>query len=157
MELLETDCIVGMQDMGAAGIACSTSEMSAKGEHGMKINLDKVPTRQDDMLAWEMLCSESQERMLVVVKKGHEADMIRIFDKWDIHCEQIGEVTEGDQLEFWHKGEVVANMSADHLVLGGGAPVYDREYTEPKYMEQINAFSIDQIEEPTDLKRQQNK
>jgi phosphoribosylformylglycinamidine synthase len=152
MELLETDCIVGMQDMGAAGIACSTSEMSAKGEHGMKIDLDKVPTRQDDMLAWEMLCSESQERMLVVVKKGHEADMIRIFDKWDIHCEQIGEVTEGDNLEFYHNGELVANMSADHLVLGGGAPVYDREYAEPKYMAQINAFSIDQIEEPTDLK-----
>ncbi len=152
MELLETDCIVGMQDMGAAGIACSTSEMSAKGEHGMKINLDKVPTRQDDMLAWEMLCSESQERMLVVVKKGHEADMIRIFDKWDIHCEQIGEVTEGDNLEFWHKGEVVANLSADHLVLGGGAPVYDRAYTEPKYFEEVNAFSIDQIQEPTDLK-----
>lgn len=152
MELLETDCIVGMQDMGAAGIACSTSEMSAKGEHGMRINLDKVPTRQDDMLAWEMLCSESQERMLVVVKKGHEADMIRIFDKWDIHCEQIGEVTEGDNLEFYHKGELVANMSADHLVLGGGAPVYDREYREPKYMEQINAFDINQVEEPSDLK-----
>ena len=152
MELLETDCIIGMQDMGAAGIACSTSEMSAKGEHGMKINLDKVPTRQDDMLAWEMLCSESQERMLVVVKKGHEADMIRIFEKWDIHCEEIGEVTEGDNLEFHHKGEIVANLSADHLVLGGGAPVYDREYTEPKYMEQINAFKIDQVEEPTDLK-----
>jgi len=152
MELLETDCIIGMQDMGAAGIACSTSEMSAKGEHGMKINLDKVPTRQDDMLAWEMLCSESQERMLVVVKKGHEADMIRIFDKWDIHCEEIGEVTEGDNLEFHHKGEIVANLSADHLVLGGGAPVYDREYTEPKYMEQINAFKIDQVEEPKDLK-----
>ncbi len=152
MELLETDCIIGMQDMGAAGIACSTSEMSAKGEHGMKINLDKVPTRQDDMLAWEMLCSESQERMLVVVKKGHEADMIRIFDKWDIHCEEIGEVTEGDNLEFHHKGEIVANLSADHLVLGGGAPVYDREYTEPKYMEQINAFTIDQVEEPKDLK-----
>jgi len=152
MELLETDCIIGMQDMGAAGIACSTSEMSAKGEHGMKINLDKVPTRQDDMLAWEMLCSESQERMLVVVKKGHEADMIRIFDKWDIHCEEIGEVTEGDNLEFHHKGEIVANLSADHLVLGGGAPVYDREYTEPKYMEQVNAFKIDQVEEPKDLK-----
>ena len=152
MELLETDCIIGMQDMGAAGIACSTSEMSAKGEHGMKINLDKVPTRQDDMLAWEMLCSESQERMLVVVKKGHEADMIRIFDKWDIHCEEIGEVTEGDNLEFHHKGEIVANLSADHLVLGGGAPVYDREYAEPKYMEQVNAFNIDQVEEPKDLK-----
>ncbi len=152
MELLETDCIIGMQDMGAAGIACSTSEMSAKGEHGMKINLDKVPTRQNDMLAWEMLCSESQERMLVVVKKGQEEHMIRIFDKWDIHCEQIGEVTEGDNLEFTHKGEVVANLSADHLVLGGGAPVYDREYSEPKYFEQVKAFNIDQVEEPKDLK-----
>ena len=152
MELLETDCIIGMQDMGAAGIACSTSEMSAKGEHGMKINLDKVPTRQDDMLAWEMLCSESQERMLVVVKKGHEDAMIRIFDKWDIHCEEIGEVTEGDNLEFHHQGEIVANLSADHLVLGGGAPVYDREYTEPTYFKEVNAFNIDQVEEPADLK-----
>lgn len=152
IELLETDCIIGMQDMGAAGIACSTSEMSAKGKHGMRINLDKVPTRQDDMLAWEMLCSESQERMLVVVKKGHEAQMTRIFDKWDIHCEQIGEVTEGDTLEFWHKGELAAKLSADHLVLGGGAPQYDREYSEPAYFEKVKAFDIAQIEEPTNLK-----
>lgn len=153
MELAETDAIVGMQDMGAAGIACSTSEMSEKGEHGMRINLDKVPTRQDGMLPFEMLLSESQERMLVVVKKGREEEVKAIFDKWDLNCEEIGEVTKGNQLEFFWKGELVASMPADSLVLGGGAPVYEREYKEPAYFQENKKFSIDQIEEPKDYKK----
>jgi len=152
MELVETDAVVGMQDMGAAGIACSTSEMSAKGEHGMTINLDKVPTRQDDMQAWEMLLSESQERMLVVVHKGKEEIVQNIFDKWDIHCVQIGEVTEGDDLEFYHQEKLVAHLNADSLVLGGGAPVYEREYSEPTYFKERDAFDLEKIAEPEDLK-----
>lgn len=152
MELAETDSFIGMQDMGAAGITCSTSEMSAKGEHGMIIHLDKVPTRQKEMKAWEMLLSESQERMLVVVKKGHEKTVTDIFDKWDIHCEEIGVVTKEPSLKFYMHDELVAEVPAESLVLGGGAPVYEREYTEPTYFAQRDAFEINSIKEPSDLR-----
>ncbi len=152
MELVETDAVIGMQDMGAAGITCSTSEMSAKGEHGMNIWLHKVPTRQKNMKPWEMLLSESQERMLVVVKKGHEAEVMAIFDKWDIHCEQIGEVTEGPNLRFYMHDELVADVPAESMVLGGGAPVYEREYTTPTYFEKRDAFNMNDVAIPNDLK-----
>jgi phosphoribosylformylglycinamidine synthase II len=151
MELVETDAVIGMQDMGAAGITCSTSEMSAKGEHGMIIHLDKVPTRQKNMKAWEMLLSESQERMLVVVKKGHEKTVTDIFDKWDIHCEQIGEVTTDPMLKFYMGAELVAEVPAESLVLGGGAPVYERDYSEPSYFSQRDSFKIESVPEPNDL------
>jgi phosphoribosylformylglycinamidine synthase len=151
MELVETDAVIGMQDMGAAGITCSTSEMSAKGEHGMIIHLDKVPTRQKNMKAWEMLLSESQERMLVVVKKGHEKTVTDIFDKWDIHCEIIGEVTTDPRLKFYMGEELVADLPAESMVLGGGAPVYERAYTEPSYFAQRDSFNIESIKEPSDL------
>ncbi|HPI55035.1 MAG TPA: phosphoribosylformylglycinamidine synthase subunit PurL, partial [Chitinophagaceae bacterium] len=153
MELVNTDAIIGMQDMGAAGITCSTSEMSAKGEHGMIIHLDKVPTRQKNMKAWEMLLSESQERMLIVVKKGHEQEVQTIFDKWDIHCEQIGEVTKEPILKFYMNDELVASVPAESLVLGGGAPVYEREYREPSYFVNRDAFNPDTIQVPSDLKQ----
>src|ERR1700712_4600296 len=130
LEVLQTTAVIGMQDMGAAGITCSTSEMSAKGEHGMIIHLDKVPTRQANMKPWEMLLSESQERMLIVIKKGHEAEVQQIFDKWDIHCVQIGEVTTEKNLKYYMNGELVADVPAESLVLGGGAPIYTREYSE---------------------------
>lgn len=152
LELAETDTIIGMQDMGAAGITCSTSEMSGKEGFGMKIDLDKVPCRQEGMLPFEILLSESQERMLVVVKKGREDEVKAIFDKWDLNCVQIGEVTEGGRLEYYMKGEKVADVPAESLVLGGGAPVYEREYSEPAYYKKNKEFSIDSIEEPTDLK-----
>ncbi len=141
MELVGKDMIVGMQDMGAAGISCSTSEMSAKGEHGMNINLDKVPTRQENMKAWEMLLSESQERMLIVVKKGFEKDVEALFEKWDIHCEQIGEVTTDPRLKYYLNGELQADLPAESLVLGGGAPVYEREFKEPAYL--ANTYQFD--------------
>ncbi len=152
MELVETDAIIGMQDMGAAGITCSTSEMSAKGKHGMIIHLDKVPTRQKNMKAWEMLLSESQERMLIVVKKGQEKTVMDIFEKWDIHCEQIGEVTTDPMLKFYMHDELVAEVPAESLVLGGGAPVYEREYSEPAYFVERDAFKMDSIPVPTDLR-----
>lgn len=152
LEVIQTKAVVGMQDMGAAGIACSTSEMSAKGEHGMIIHLDKVPTRQANMKPWEMLLSESQERMLIVVEKGKEAAVQRIFDKWDIHCVQIGEVTTDKNLKYYMNGELAADIPAESLVLGGGAPVYEREYKEPAYFEQIRAFNPDTISIPADLK-----
>jgi len=152
MDLAEIDAIVGMQDMGAAGITCSTSEMSAGGNVGMDIDLDKVPTRQAGMTPWEILLSESQERMLVVVKKGREADVIAIFAKWDIHCEHIGVVTEGPMVRFQWNDQLVCEIPADSLVLGGGAPVYDREYSEPAYHQQYKQFDINDVKEPEDLK-----
>ncbi len=151
MELAKTGAVMGMQDMGAAGITCSTSEMSAGGGVGMDIDLDKVPTRQDGMEPWEILLSESQERMLVVVDKGREADVEAIFEKWDIHCEAIGVVTEGPYVRyFWH-GERLAEIPAESLVLGGGAPVYYRETREPAYYSEYQNFDMDMIPCPEDL------
>ncbi|MCW5900611.1 MAG: phosphoribosylformylglycinamidine synthase subunit PurL [Flavobacteriales bacterium] len=152
LELSLTDAIIGMQDMGAAGITCSTSEMSAKGEAGMEIHLDRVPTRQEGMRAWEILLSESQERMLVVVKKGREAEVKAIFDKWDLNCMEIGTVTEGGQVRFYMHGELVADVPADSLVLGGGAPVYTREEKEPAYIKENRKFSTDDVPVPDDLR-----
>lgn len=152
LELAQTDAVVGMQDMGAAGITCSTSEMSATEGFGMDIDLDKVPTRQAGMKAFEILLSESQERMLVVVHKGKEKVVEDVFEKWDLHAEQIGTVTEGGNLRFFKEGEIIAETPAEPLVLGGGAPVYHREYTEPAYFQEYKKFNIDQVEQPSDLK-----
>jgi len=152
LELAQTDAVVGMQDMGAAGITCSTSEMSASGGVGMNIDLSKVPTRQADMKPFEILLSESQERMLVVVQKGKEQIVEDIFEKWDLHAVDIGEVVEGDSITFSMEGSVVAQVSADSLVLGGGAPIYEREYTEPAYYAENQKFSIDQVPVP-DMER----
>jgi len=148
LEVIRTGAVIGMQDMGAAGITCSTSEMSAKGKHGMEIHLDKVPTRQEGMLGWEILLSESQERMLIVVEKGKEADVLAVFDKWDLNCVEIGTVTEGERLRYYMHGELVADVPAHDLVLGGGAPVYTREYAEPAYFQEYKKFSIDSIPVP---------
>lgn len=152
LEVIKTGAVVGMQDMGAAGITCSTSEMSAKGEHGMIIHLDKVPMRQKNMVPFEILLSESQERMLIVVQKGREEEVNAVFEKWDLNCVQIGEVTKEKRLKYYMKGELVADVPAWDLVLGGGAPVYQREYKEPAYYAESKKFSIEQIEEPKDLK-----
>ncbi len=152
LELMDTDAIVGMQDMGAAGIICSTAEMSAKGECGMYIDLDKVPTRQKNMKPWELLLSESQERMLICVEKGKEAAVLKVFEKWDLPCEEIGHVTEDGLLNFYSGGELEASIPAKVLVLGGGAPVYDRPYTEAKYVANQLKYNIDGIELPKNLK-----
>lgn len=151
LEVIKTGAIVGMQDMGAAGITCSTSEMSAKGEHGMRIWLDKVPTRQQGMQAWEILLSESQERMLMVVEKGREAEVEAVFEKWDLHYAVIGEVTDDKRLKYFMNGELVADVPAHDLVLGGGAPVYKREYKEPASFRELKKFDIDQVSIPGNL------
>ena len=153
MELSETDAIVGMQDMGAAGITCSTCEMSAAGGVGMEIDLDKVPTRQLNMLPYEILLSESQERMLVVVQKGKEQIVKDIFDKWDLHAEEIGVVTDTQRIRYYMNGEQVGDVPAESLVLGGGAPQYEREYKEPAYYQEYKKFDINSIEQPEDLKK----
>ena len=152
LEVIKTGAVVGMQDMGAAGIICSTSEMSAKGKSGMRIDLEKVPTRQKGMKAWELLLSESQERMLMVVEKGKEQAVLDVFKKWDLPCSEIGEVTDDGILQFFMDGQLEAELPAWELVLGGGAPQYDRPYTEPAYFKKINAFNPNTIPVPADLK-----
>ncbi|MBX6381108.1 MAG: phosphoribosylformylglycinamidine synthase subunit PurL [Thermoflavifilum aggregans] len=149
LEAVATGALIGMQDMGAAGITCSTSEMSAKGNHGMRIDLSRVPTRQPGMKAWEILISESQERMLIVVKKGREEEVRKIFEKWDLHCVQIGEVTREPQLQFYFQGKLEASVPADSLVVGGGAPVYEREYRRPSYLDACQSFEINSLPEPS--------
>jgi len=152
LEVIETGAVVGMQDMGAAGIICSTAEMSAKGEVGMKIDLGKVPTRQAGMKAWELLLSESQERMLMVVQKGREKEVLDIFDKWDLPCSNIGEVTTDGLLSFYLEGVLEAQIPAHELVLGGGAPQYSRTYREPAYFEKIKSFDLASIPETDNLR-----
>jgi phosphoribosylformylglycinamidine synthase len=152
LELIPKGALVGMQDMGAAGIICSTAETSAKGGVGMIINLDKVPKRQQNMKAWELLLSESQERMLMVVTKGREQEVLDVFEKWDLPCSEIGYVTKDGLLKFYMNGELEAEIPADSLVLGGGAPVYTRSYSEPNYFEKINSFDLNSILVPQNLK-----
>jgi phosphoribosylformylglycinamidine synthase len=151
LEIIKNGWLVGIQDMGAAGISCSTSEMSAKGKSGMKINLDKVPLREKGMTAYEIMLSESQERMLVAVKKGYEDKVKAVFDKWDLNCEIIGEVTNDGLLHINYQGEQKAVIPSFELVLGGGAPVYTREIREPLYLKGIRAFDFSKIPEPKNL------
>ncbi len=152
LEVIQTGAVVGMQDMGAAGIICSTSEMSAKGKSGMRIDLDKVPTRQKDMKAWELLLSESQERMLLVAEKGKEKLVLDVFKKWDLPCSEIGEVTTDGILRFYMNGNLEAELPAHELVLGGGAPQNSRDHSEPKYFEKIRSFNADSVPVPKDLR-----
>jgi len=145
LEIIKEDLIVGIQDMGAAGIACSTSEMSDKGEAGMKINLNKVPLREADMSAYEIMLSESQERMLVCAKKGKEDRIIEIFQKWDLNCEIVGHVTDKKILDVDQHGEKKAEVNPYELALGGGAPVYHRDTKEPKYLKEKQSFDFTKL------------
>lgn len=145
LEAIKNGGIVGMQDMGAAGISCSSSEMSAKGKCGMRLDLNKVPVREDGMTAYEMLLSESQERMLIVAEKGREQEIIDIYEKWDLNAVIIGEVTEGDRVVYEKDGEIKADIPADSLVLGGGAPVYEREAERPTYLDETQNFDTNSL------------
>jgi len=150
LEVCKKPWLVGIQDMGAAGITCSCSEMSAKGESGIKIDLDKVPLREEGMNAYEIMLSESQERMLIVIEKGFSEELNAIFEKWDLNCTEVGVVTDTSNLEVWSKGKVVAEIPSEELVLGGGAPVYDLPTQEPEYFTSLNQFKIEDIDEPSD-------
>lgn len=149
LEAMKSGAVIGMQDMGAAGIISSSAEMAAKSKVGMNINLDKVPTRQKNMEAYEILLSESQERMLVVCKKGKEEVLKKVYEKWDLPCDEIGEVTDTGYMEFWRHGEMVARVSADALA-GDGVPEYEREYHEAEYYSRLKDYDADQIDEPED-------
>ncbi len=142
LEIIDQDLIVGIQDMGAAGLTCSSSEMSAKGNAGIEINIEKVPVREDGMTPYEILLSESQERMLVCVKKGREKEVTDIFTKWDLDATIIGQVTNDQMMTVKLDGKIVSQIPSNSLVLGGGAPVYQRESKRPAYMEQLSKLSL---------------
>ena len=153
LEVIRSGAVVGIQDMGAAGITCSTSEMSAKGNCGMEINLDLVPLRDENMSAYEIMLSESQERMLVVIEKGKEQIAIDIFEKWDLNCVEIGKITEEERVKIYYKGKLEADVPPYDLVLGGGAPVYVREIKEPSYLKDKRNFDLNSVNEPQDLNK----
>ncbi len=137
LEALEAGVVAGIQDMGAAGLTCSSCEMSAKGKSGMVLDLDLVPVREEGMTPYEIMLSESQERMLIVCRPGQEAILESIFDKWDLHAVRIGHVTSDGRVRVFSGGALVANVPAEHLVLGGGAPVYEREVRCPAYLDTV--------------------
>lgn len=143
LELIDAGTIIGIQDMGAAGISCSSSEMSAKNGLGMDINLDLVPLREEGMSAYEIMLSESQERMLAVIYPDKIEDAKRICEKWDVSFTQIGTVTEGGMLKITRNNDNVSYLDADSLVLGGGAPQYDREAKEPEYLKETQVFETE--------------
>jgi phosphoribosylformylglycinamidine synthase len=151
LEIIKNGWLIGIQDMGAAGIACSTSEMSAKGNSGMIVDLDKVPLREDHMTAYEIMLSESQERMLCVVKAGYEDKVKEVLEKWDLHCEIVGEVTDEPLLKIYQDGELKAEIPPYELVLGGGAPVYIRETREPSYLKTLRAFDFSSLPKTENL------
>ncbi len=147
LEALETDYVVGIKDMGAAGLTCSTSEMAEAGGSGIEIELAKVPRREENMEPWEVMMSESQERMLVCIKKGHEEEISAIFNKWDLHGVIIGEVIEEKLVRVKNNGEMVAEATPDSLA---SAPVYDMPSKRPEYLDGINSFNMNTISEPED-------
>ncbi|TET45034.1 phosphoribosylformylglycinamidine synthase subunit PurL [Candidatus Aerophobetes bacterium] len=148
LELLNTGVVVGMQDMGAAGLTSSTSETASRGNSGMRIDLSLVPRREEGMIPYELMLSESQERMLVIIKRGKERETRRVFDKWDLHAVPIGEVTDDGYLTVLDKDRRVAEIPAKFLT--EDAPVYMREEREPEYLGKIKDVSISTIPEPQD-------
>jgi phosphoribosylformylglycinamidine synthase len=141
LEIIDKDLIVGIQDMGAAGLTCSSSEMSAKGNCGVEINIEKLPVRESGMTPYEILLSESQERMLVCVKKGREKEVMAVFEKWDLDATIIGLVTDDEFMTVKLDGRIVSRIKSHDLVLGGGAPVYRRESKRPAYIDKLTAFN----------------
>ena len=144
LEVVKSDALVGIQDMGAAGLTSSSAEMASKAGSGVELNLDLVPQREPNMTAYEMMLSESQERMLIVVKKGREDEVKAIFDKYGVTCVEIGRVTDDKMLRLLHKGEVVAEVPAD--LLAEEAPVYHKPSKEPAYFTEFQAIENEEPE-----------
>jgi phosphoribosylformylglycinamidine synthase len=143
LEVMQTDALVGIQDMGAAGLTCSTTEMGSRGGAGVEIDVAHVPQRETAMTPYEIMLSESQERMLLVVKRGREAEVERIFDKWDLHASHIGEVTTDGMLRVRENGKVVAEIP--NRALTDEAPVYRRPIVEPEYLAQVRKLDLDRL------------
>jgi phosphoribosylformylglycinamidine synthase len=148
LELLATDAVAGIQDMGAAGLTCSTCETAARAGTGIEIDLAKVPQRARSMTPYEIMLSESQERMLIIVKKGREDEVKRIFDKWDLPWSEIGEVTDTSRMVVKNRGEIVADIPAKKLA--DEAPIYQREFREPEYLKAVRAFTLAGVDDTKD-------
>ena len=146
LELVKSDALVAMQDMGAAGLTCSTCEMPAKGNVGIEIDVAKVPRRETGMIPYEVMLSESQERMLIVVKKGKEKVVEDIFEKWDLHAVAIGEIREGNSMRVLDQGELVAEIPVKQLAVD--APLYVREEKKPDYLQEAQRLDLSKITEP---------
>ncbi|MGM0557735.1 MAG: phosphoribosylformylglycinamidine synthase subunit PurL [Myxococcota bacterium] len=146
LELMRTGAIVGIQDMGAAGLTSSSVEMADRANNGIRIDVDKIPAREEDMSAYEFLLSESQERMLIVIEEGRTEEVARVFDRWELEWAQIGEVIDGDRFEVVEKGETVVDIPVS--VLTSAAPKYDRPQARPAYMDELESAHVD---EPADL------
>jgi len=148
LELLATGAVAGIQDMGAAGLTCSTCETAARAGTGIEIDLRKVPQRAPNMTPYEIMLSESQERMLIIVKKGREDEVKRIFDKWDLPWAEIGQVTDTGRMVVRNNGEMVADIPASKLA--DEAPVYQREGREPAYIKAVRDFTLAGVQDTTD-------
>lgn len=151
LEIIKEDLIVGIQDLGGAGLTCSTCETAARGKSGIEIDVSLVPAREEKMIPYEIMLSESQERMLVIAKSGREKRVQEIFKKWGLHSVIIGKVTDDKMLRVKNRGKVVAEIPASSLALGGGAPVYTRERKRPAYLEEANRLNLTELEVPSDL------
>ena len=143
LELLATGAVAGIQDMGAAGLTCSTCETAARAGTGIEIELDKVPQRAPNMTSYEIMLSESQERMLIIVHKGREEEVKRIFDKWDLPWSEIGFVTDTSRMVVRHGGKIVADIPAKKIA--DESPVYQRDASEPEYLKEVRAFRLNGI------------
>ena len=148
LELLATGAVAGIQDMGAAGLTCSTCETAARAGTGIEIELDKVPQRAPNMTSYDLMLSESQERMLIIVHKGREEEVKRIFDKWDLPWSEVGIVTDTGRMVVKHHGKVVADIPAKKIA--DESPVYQRDSREPDYLKAVRAFRLDGIADSKD-------
>jgi phosphoribosylformylglycinamidine synthase len=151
LEVMRTDALVGIQDMGAAGLTCSTSEMGARGDVGIEIDVSLVPQRETGMTPYEIMLSESQERMLLVAKKGREAEVEQVFEKWDLHAVRIGEVTGDGRFRVRDDGEVVADIP--NRQLADRAPLYDRPQARPAYLDEVQQLDLASLPAPAELPR----
>lgn len=147
LEALATGFVIGVKDMGAAGLTCSASEMAAAGKSGIELDLDRVPLREEGMEAWEIMMSESQERMLLCVARGHEEEIRKIFKKWGLEAEIVGTVTGSGRITIVHRGEVVADIPANELT---APPIYTPPRERPAYLDQVNALSLQSLPLPED-------
>jgi phosphoribosylformylglycinamidine synthase subunit PurL len=144
LEVMKTGALVGIQDMGAAGLSCATTEMGSRGGHGMNADVSFVPQRESGMTPYEIMLSESQERMLMAVHKGREHEVEAIFEKWDLHAVKIGEVTEGDRLKLYEGGTLVADLP--NRALTDEAPVYRRPMQEPAWQQEVQHLDLSTLE-----------
>ncbi|MBM7624342.1 phosphoribosylformylglycinamidine synthase subunit PurL [Sporohalobacter salinus] len=149
LELIKTGCLVGIQDMGAAGLTSSSCEMASRGGAGIELDIDLVPKRATGMTSYEVMLSESQERMLVVPKKGKEDLVEEIFAKWGLHAEVVGKVTDDGMLRVYKEDEIVAEVPASSLA--DDAPEYNRESKRPEYLDEVQNYNVNELDEPTDF------